>query len=110
MFVCYVFGDSAISMLMYEHRHSPEKRFDVIDLDPYGTPSQFLDATVQAVSDGGVSYMHIHDAYTHTDIYWHVVSHARIHTHIHAHTHTHTHTCTHACLQCIGNHKFVLWL
>jgi len=42
------------SMLMYEHRGSPEKRFDVIDLDPYGTPSQFLDATLQAVSDGGV--------------------------------------------------------
>jgi len=41
-------------MLMYEHRNSPEKRFDVIDLDPYGTPSQFLDATLQAVSDGGV--------------------------------------------------------
>ncbi|XP_065898799.1 tRNA (guanine(26)-N(2))-dimethyltransferase-like isoform X2 [Dysidea avara] len=42
------------SMLMYEHRSSPEKRFDVIDLDPYGTPSQFLDATLQAVSDGGL--------------------------------------------------------
>lgn len=44
-------------MLMYEHRHSPEKRFDVIDLDPYGTPSQFLDATVQAVTDGGIVTM-----------------------------------------------------
>jgi len=39
---------------MYEHRNSPESRFVVIDLDPYGTPSQFLDATLQAVSDGGM--------------------------------------------------------
>lgn len=41
------------SMLMYDHRE-PYKRFDVIDLDPYGSPSTFLDATVQSVKDGGV--------------------------------------------------------
>lgn len=29
-------------------------RFDVIDLDPYGTAVPFLDAAVQAVSDGGL--------------------------------------------------------
>ncbi|KAK5641038.1 hypothetical protein RI129_009585 [Pyrocoelia pectoralis] len=40
-------------MLMYEHRLK-EKQFDVIDLDPYGCPSRFLDAAVQAVSDGGL--------------------------------------------------------
>ncbi|KAK6468870.1 tRNA (guanine(26)-N(2))-dimethyltransferase-like [Huso huso] len=28
-------------------------RYDVIDLDPYGSPAQFLDAAVQAVSEGG---------------------------------------------------------
>ena len=41
------------SMLMYEHREPYPNRFDVIDLDPYGSPSQFLDSTVQAVADGG---------------------------------------------------------
>ena len=57
-----------VSMLMYEHRHSPEKRFDVIDLDPYGTPSQFLDATVQAVTDGGtVVFVLCMCVYTQTD-------------------------------------------
>ncbi|EEH43964.1 N2,N2-dimethylguanosine tRNA methyltransferase [Paracoccidioides brasiliensis Pb18] len=29
-------------------------RFDVVDLDPYGTAAPFLDAAVQAVTDGGL--------------------------------------------------------
>uniref|UniRef100_A0AAY4F0U7 tRNA (guanine(26)-N(2))-dimethyltransferase n=1 Tax=Denticeps clupeoides TaxID=299321 RepID=A0AAY4F0U7_9TELE len=41
------------SMLMYESRGRKE-RYDVIDLDPYGSPSPFLDAAVQAVGDGGL--------------------------------------------------------
>lgn len=44
-------GDAAMGM--YEHR-SFEDRFDVIDLDPYGSPAMFLDASVQAVSEGGL--------------------------------------------------------
>ncbi|EMS57358.1 putative N(2),N(2)-dimethylguanosine tRNA methyltransferase 1 [Triticum urartu] len=30
------------------------KEFDVVDLDPYGSPSIFLDSAVQAVADGGL--------------------------------------------------------
>ena len=30
------------------------KTFDVVDLDPYGTPSMFLDGAVQTVQDGGL--------------------------------------------------------
>ncbi|XP_019717367.1 tRNA (guanine(26)-N(2))-dimethyltransferase [Hippocampus comes] len=41
------------SMLMYEMRGKND-RYDVIDLDPYGSPASFLDAAVQSVSDGGV--------------------------------------------------------
>lgn len=41
------------SMLMYEKRGKTE-RYDVIDLDPYGSPASFLDAAVQAVSEGGL--------------------------------------------------------
>lgn len=37
---------------MYEMRGKKE-RYDVIDLDPYGSPASFLDAAVQAVSEGG---------------------------------------------------------
>jgi len=44
-------GDAA--MLMYSHRR-PEQRFHVIDLDPYGSPTPFLDSAVQAVADGGL--------------------------------------------------------
>ena len=44
-------GDAA--MVMYQSK-SPADRFDVIDLDPYGSPSVFLDAAVQAVKDGGL--------------------------------------------------------
>lgn len=41
------------SMLMYEMRGKKD-RYDVIDLDPYGSPACFLDAAVQAVSEGGL--------------------------------------------------------
>ncbi|VDI71408.1 tRNA (guanine26-N2/guanine27-N2)-dimethyltransferase [Mytilus galloprovincialis] len=41
------------AMVMYRNRN-PRDHFDVIDLDPYGSPSKFLDATVQAVKDGGL--------------------------------------------------------
>ncbi|XP_012274208.1 probable tRNA (guanine(26)-N(2))-dimethyltransferase [Orussus abietinus] len=39
------------TMLMYRHRN---KRFNAVDIDPYGCPSIFLDAAVQSVSDGGL--------------------------------------------------------
>lgn len=45
-------GLLAPRMLMYQHQRASE-RFDVIDLDPYGSPAPFLDAAVQAVSEGG---------------------------------------------------------
>lgn len=38
---------------MYGHRDR-DKQFDVIDLDPYGCPSRFLDAAVQSIQDGGL--------------------------------------------------------
>lgn len=41
------------SMLMYEKR-SKKERYDVIDLDPYGSPASFVDAAVQAVGEGGL--------------------------------------------------------
>ncbi|CAG8441933.1 5359_t:CDS:10 [Acaulospora morrowiae] len=44
--------DDACSVL-YQHRKHPD-RFDVIDLDPYGTAAPFIDGTVQAVEDGGL--------------------------------------------------------
>uniref|UniRef100_A0A8C3ULV9 tRNA (guanine(26)-N(2))-dimethyltransferase n=1 Tax=Catharus ustulatus TaxID=91951 RepID=A0A8C3ULV9_CATUS len=40
-------------MLMYQSR-AERAPFDVIDLDPYGSPAPFLDAAVQAVSEGGL--------------------------------------------------------
>ncbi|KAF9423175.1 RNA methyltransferase tRNA(m5U54)methyltransferase [Podila epigama] len=39
--------------VLYQHR-DPLKRYNVIDLDPYGTASPFIDGAVQAVSDGGL--------------------------------------------------------
>lgn len=38
---------------MYENR-SKENQFDVIDLDPYGSCSIFIDSAVQAIKDGGL--------------------------------------------------------
>lgn len=37
---------------MYQCKADREP-FDVIDLDPYGSPAPFLDAAMQAVSEGG---------------------------------------------------------
>ncbi|XP_069739236.1 tRNA (guanine(26)-N(2))-dimethyltransferase isoform X2 [Phaenicophaeus curvirostris] len=39
--------------LMYQSKVNREP-FDAIDLDPYGSPAPFLDAAVQAVSEGGL--------------------------------------------------------
>ena len=44
-------GDAAL--LMYQHREKADQ-YDVIDIDPFGSASIFLDAAVQAVSDGGL--------------------------------------------------------
>lgn len=41
------------SMAMYLKR-KPEDRFQIIDLDPYGSPTPFLDAAVQSTADGGL--------------------------------------------------------
>ena len=43
-------------MLMYEHREPFSRQFDVIDLDPYGSPTKFLDSAVQAIGDGGITF------------------------------------------------------
>ncbi|CAD6900441.1 unnamed protein product [Tilletia controversa] len=44
-------GDAIV--LQYMHR-DPLKRFHVVDLDPYGSASSFIDGAVQAVADGGL--------------------------------------------------------
>ncbi|ELV14320.1 N(2),N(2)-dimethylguanosine tRNA methyltransferase [Tupaia chinensis] len=45
-------------MLMYQHQKASE-RFDVIALAPSGSPASFLDAAVQAVSEGGEAALRI---------------------------------------------------
>ncbi|CAN1246004.1 Probable tRNA (guanine(26)-N(2))-dimethyltransferase 2 [Linum grandiflorum] len=41
-------ADARVYMLTHQ------KEFDVVDLDPYGSPSVFLDSAVQSVVDGGI--------------------------------------------------------
>ena len=41
------------NLLLQEHS-SPKHRFDVIDLDPFGSPAPFLDSTFSALKDGGL--------------------------------------------------------
>lgn len=40
------------SSIMYAHR-AEVKRFDCVDLDPYGSAVPFLDAAIGATADGG---------------------------------------------------------
>lgn len=42
------------AMLMYKASRQIDSMFDVIDLDPYGGPTQFLDSAVQSIKDGGL--------------------------------------------------------
>jgi tRNA (guanine26-N2/guanine27-N2)-dimethyltransferase len=42
------------TMIMLKHRMPANERFDVIDLDPYGSPTAFLDAALSSVADGGL--------------------------------------------------------
>ena len=44
---------SDATMVMYNHR-SKDNRFDIVDLDPYGSPTPFLDGAVQSVEEGGL--------------------------------------------------------
>ncbi|KAJ8291482.1 tRNA (guanine(26)-N(2))-dimethyltransferase [Rhodotorula toruloides] len=44
-------GDACV--YMYQHRDE-DKRFDCVDLDPYGSAVPFLDAAVNATADGGL--------------------------------------------------------
>ncbi|KAI9905589.1 hypothetical protein PsorP6_014229 [Peronosclerospora sorghi] len=39
--------------VMYNHRKATDQ-FDVVDLDPYGSASMFLDSAVQSVTNGGL--------------------------------------------------------
>jgi tRNA(guanine-26,N2-N2) methyltransferase len=54
------FGGEAVSAVVAHQQDARlvmlthEKLFDVVDLDPYGTPVQLLDAAVQAVAEGGL--------------------------------------------------------
>ncbi|KAF3401992.1 hypothetical protein F1880_009723 [Penicillium rolfsii] len=45
-------GDARV--FMYGACGDPSRKFDVIDLDPYGTAAPFLDAAIQGVKDGGL--------------------------------------------------------
>ena len=49
------------ALLMYENKHFTN-RFDVIDLDPYGTAAPFLDSAVQAIQNGGLMCVTCTDA------------------------------------------------
>ena len=52
-FPLHLFPFPDASMAMYSRRR-PRDRFAVIDLDPYGSPTPFLDGAVQSVADGGL--------------------------------------------------------
>ncbi|KAI5080955.1 hypothetical protein GOP47_0004138 [Adiantum capillus-veneris] len=53
-------GDEALSKVHAElgdarlYMISHENQFDVVDVDPYGSPAIFLDSAVQCVTDGGL--------------------------------------------------------
>ncbi|EDQ84437.1 uncharacterized protein MONBRDRAFT_34698 [Monosiga brevicollis MX1] len=49
------FGDA--NVVMHDASTRPGARFDVVDLDPYGTASPFLDAAVKSITDGDMAVL-----------------------------------------------------
>ncbi|MCD6470768.1 tRNA (guanine(10)-N(2))-dimethyltransferase [Candidatus Bathyarchaeota archaeon] len=49
-----VFVSNEDANLFLSRNSSPEKRFDFIDIDPFGTPVPFIDSAVRALRDGGM--------------------------------------------------------
>jgi len=49
-----VVANQADAMTVMYLSTAPQKRFTIVDLDPYGCPSKFLDGAVQSISDGGL--------------------------------------------------------
>jgi tRNA (guanine26-N2/guanine27-N2)-dimethyltransferase len=47
-----IFNEDA-NLFMSRHA-APQRRFDCIDIDPFGSPAPFLDSAVRAVRDGGL--------------------------------------------------------
>lgn len=45
--------DDAI-MALHKRAEPKRTRYDVIDLDPYGAPTPFLDAAIRSIADGGL--------------------------------------------------------
>ena len=45
---------SDAASLLHQSKPPAAERFDVVDLDPYGTAAPFLDGAVQAVAEGGL--------------------------------------------------------
>jgi hypothetical protein len=50
---CASYHFSNISKYCARPAQNPDG-YEVVDLDPYGSPTQFLDSAVQAVSEGGM--------------------------------------------------------
>jgi tRNA(guanine-26,N2-N2) methyltransferase len=46
-----VHADAALTMML---NRAPDTQFDLVDLDPFGSPAPFLDSALQSVSEGGM--------------------------------------------------------
>ena len=52
--LCEAHCGDAVEFMATSRNKGKDQTFDVIDLDPYGSAAPFIDAAVQAVSDGGL--------------------------------------------------------
>lgn len=49
-----VIANRADANLLLARHSGPHKRFDAIDIDPFGSPAQFLDSSIKALRNGGL--------------------------------------------------------
>ncbi|KAL9007475.1 MAG: hypothetical protein Q9173_007268 [Seirophora scorigena] len=63
-------GDAKALMYEVATNHVRMRPYHVVDLDPYGTAAPFLDAAVQAVTDGGLLCVTCTDAGIYASVSW----------------------------------------
>ncbi len=51
---CHFHLGEACSFLMSNEKNHRRKRYDIVDLDPFGSPAPYVDCVLRAVNDGGI--------------------------------------------------------
>jgi tRNA (guanine26-N2/guanine27-N2)-dimethyltransferase len=69
---CHFHTGEACSFLLSHQQGESRKRYDIIDLDPFGSPSPYIDCVLRAVNNGGLLSVTATDTAVLCGVYPHV--------------------------------------